>query len=207
MLISHSHKFIFIHIYKTAGSSVRRSLSLYEHKSKMRGVLQRVGIVNAKEESQYKGIHVHSSAREIKENLPKMIYDTYFKFAFVRNPWDWQVSLYHYMLQTKVHFQHDLAKSLIDFEHYLEWRINEDKNFQKDFVTDLNGNLIVDFIGRFENIAKDFEYVSKKLDLRCALPHVNKSYHRDYRTYYNERTQQLIYDHFREDIELFGYTF
>jgi hypothetical protein len=154
-----------------------------------------------------KGIHVHSSAREIKEKLPKKIYDTYFKFAFVRNPWDWQVSLYHYMLQTPVHFQYDLAKSLKDFDHYLEWRVNEDKNLQKDFVTDHNGNLIVDFIGRFENIEKDFEYICKKLDLRCSLPHVNRSHHRDYRTYYNEKTKQLIYDHFKEDIDFFGYTF
>ena len=62
--------------------------------------------------------------------LPRRVYEDFFKFAFVRNPWDWQVSLYHYMLQRREHFQHDLIKSIENFDDYIEWRVTEDRKLR-----------------------------------------------------------------------------
>jgi len=93
------------------------------------------------------------------------------------------------------------------FEEYLWWEIARNKAFQKPFITDADGNLIVDFIGRYERLQDDFAEVCNRLGISATLPHSNKTRHRDYRTYYDSRTIELVADHWRDDIELLGYTF
>jgi hypothetical protein len=93
------------------------------------------------------------------------------------------------------------------FEGYIEWRVANDVHFQKDFVTDESGNLIVDFIGRFENLTEDFARVCRRIGISAQLPHRNKSGRGDYRGQYSDRTAQMIADAFRDDIEFFGYDF
>ena len=94
-----------------------------------------------------------------------------------------------------------------DFNEYLVWRVNEDKKLQKDFITSPNDEVIVDFIGRYEKLTEDFLHVCKVLNLNASLPHLNKSSRRKYESYYNAETRRIVEEHFREDIELFGYTF
>ena len=212
MLISFSHRFIFIHVYKVAGSSIRKALRRYEplpvRLKRIAGIsLKKLGLLDPEKQLNYKNYDTHITAGELRERLPRHIYDGFFKFAFVRNPWDWQVSLYHYMLMKTTHHQHAFIKSLGSFDRYIEWRVKEDKHLQKEFVTDADGELIVDFVGKIENLERDFEHVCRKTGIKASLPHENRSQRRDYRSYYNERTKQLVYEHFREDVELFGYTF
>jgi hypothetical protein len=150
----------------------------------------------------------HIKAREVKKYLDPEIYNTYFKFTFVRNPWDWQVSLYHFMLQYQNHPQHKLVTKMKTFDEYIEWRINNDMELQSEFVTDVHGNKIVDFIGRFENIQQDFNQILSHIGLEpIELPYINKSKHKYYKEYYNEHTKKLIGTAFKQDIELFNYDF
>jgi hypothetical protein len=93
------------------------------------------------------------------------------------------------------------------FDEYIVWRVNEEKVLQKDFVTDSEGEMIVDFVGRYENLSKDFLKVCKILNINASLPHINKSSHMNYRSYYSAKTRSLVEENFSEDIELFGYTF
>jgi hypothetical protein len=74
-------------------------------------------------------------------------------------------------------------------------------------LVDDNGELLMDFVGRYENLQDDFNSLRAKLGITQTLPHLNKSNHRDYRSYYNDHTQQLVAEHFKADIELFGYSF
>jgi len=208
MLISHSHKFIFVHIYKVAGMSIRSALDEYASKPDiLNRLFYKLGLKIASPFQPCRMFPFHSRAELLKQGLPVEIYDTYYKFAFVRNPWDWQVSLYHFMLKDPTHFQYELIKSMSSFGDYIDWRVAEDKKLQKDFVTDSNGALIVDFVGRYERIAEDFNNVCNKLNIDATLPHINRSSHNDYRTYYDEKSRKLVEEHFIEDIELFGYTF
>ena len=210
MIISYSHQFIFIHIYKTAGSSIRSVLEPYMHDPErmfLNRAFRKLHLPIQVPLHKHKSFKQHISARDLKKQLPAKIYDPFFKFAFVRNPWDWQVSGYHFMLEEKTHFQHELIKSMKNFDEFIEWRVFKDKHLQKDFITNDQGNLIVDFVGRYETLAEDFEQICRKLHLDLRLPHRNKSAHDDYRSYYNPRTVDLIREHFREDIELFGYDF
>ena len=210
MILSHSKKFIYIHVYKVAGTSIRTVLQQYDDLNYSDFPL----VENIKF---YLGKRIplfsrwamdHINAQKIKDNLQEKIYNSYFKFAFVRNPWDWQVSLYHYMLQYKEHPQHKIISKMKSFDEYVEWRINHDMGLQKDFLYDANGKILVDFIGKFENLQEDFNTICSRIQINLtALPLANSSKHTHYKDYYNKHTKDLINNAFQKDIEIFKYDF
>ncbi len=69
------------------------------------------------------------------------------------------------------------------------------------------GEVIVDFVGRFENLADDFAYICQYLGLQATMPYLNKSKHSSYQSYYDKDTRDLISEYFKDDIALFGYDF
>jgi len=202
MLLSLQHRFIFIHIYKTAGTSVTHALRPYAREPLRIRLLELAGL----RKPPLRGVPDHIGARELRKVVPREIFDTFYKFAFVRNPWDWQVSLFHYMRELRRHPQHEIVRAM-SFEDYIHWRVTSDKHLQKDFIATDDGRLLVDFVGRFEALERDAATIFKRLGIHAALPHRNRSQHADYRSYYNEDTRALIAEHFRDDIEMFGYSF
>lgn len=219
MLISYSHQFIFFHVTKAAGTSMKDALKAYadepEH-FKIKRPPQTVEGQPNKFYAMWEAMLWHAKAQDARKELPAEIFDRFYKFAFVRNPWDWQVSYYNFILKEETHIRHELVKNMAGgFEEYLEWVIATKNPFpkgatklQKEIIADQHGNLLVDFIGRFETLHQDFETVCKTLGLALTLPHLNQSrQQRDYRPYYTDRTRQLVADHFGEDADLFGYTF
>ncbi len=211
MVISHSHRFIFIHIPKTAGSSVTRALAGFAEppvQAWVHGLLRQVGIhVNYFGPVQWKQFRTHSTAAVLKRHLPEQVYSDFFKFAFVRNPWDRLVSSYYYLLNNRMHHRHRRVCSLRDFEEYVNYEAWRNKMSQTAFLVQPDGRLIVDFVGRFETLREDFAHVGRVLKLDVSLPHINRTLHRDYRSYYTDRTARLVAEYWREDIEMFGYTF
>ena len=166
--------------------------------------MRKLGVYN--KPRKYSDIPGHASALQIRELLPNGIFSNYFKFSFVRNPWDWQVSLYHFAQQKDTHFQNESIKQM-SFSDYLNWRVTSDLKLQKDFLTDESDNLLVDFVGKMESIEKDFQTVCERLDINISLPHKNTSVHKPYQEYYDKKLKNLVAEHFRPDIEMFGYTF
>jgi hypothetical protein len=218
MLISYKYKFIFVHNYKVAGNSISKAFKEYAYNSPLRidninkvtegiKVLRLANRVIAKKIKIFPSYPPHATASELKEQIPTKIWNDFFKFGFVRNPWDWQVSLYHFMQQMETHFQNSLIGKMKSFDEYLEWRVNNDLHLQKDYIYDKQGNVLLDFVGKFENINKDFNEICNNIGIIGNLPHVNKSNHRDYRSYYNSYTKKLIEENFKDDIELFNYDF
>jgi hypothetical protein len=209
MVISHEHKFIFVHNYKVAGNSIRAALTPVAHMSfressvrdKLKFVLGQYPRVFSR------NFRRHTRGYLLREQLPPGMFDQYYTFGFVRNPWDWQVSLYSYMLSNPKHKQHDLITSMRSFDEYVEWRVSDDLHLQKEFFYDENGrgDCIVDFVGRFEQIREDFQSVMRHLGLDVKLPHTNRSPHKPYTEYYTQRTADLIFDAFRPDCQTFGY--
>ncbi|MEE4359287.1 MAG: sulfotransferase family 2 domain-containing protein [Desulfococcaceae bacterium] len=217
MLISYTHKFIFFHVAKAAGLSIREALRPYVQEPERFKIRRPPKMTDGKPNPIYEmweNTLLHAKAGDVRKELEKDIYDSFYKFAFVRNPWDWQVSMYHFILKDPIHVKHKLVTSMGGFEEFLEWVIASEKpyprgasKFQKDVITDEQGNLIIDFAGRFENLAHDFAHVCRVIGIRASLPRINTTDHRDYRDYYNNNTKKMVAEHFREDIELFGYTF
>lgn len=208
MLISHSKNFIFIHVYKVAGTSIGNALGKYCDYSKhsrnpIKQLKRLAGVSPTIYISDFPG---HITSFELKERIPENIFNSYFKFAFVRNPWDWQVSLYEFALQTPKHHQYELTNQFGSFHNYLEWRVSDDLHLQKSFVTNLEGEILVDYIGKIENISNDFSTICEKINIpNPGLPHRNKSQRTNSADYYTPYLSGLIEKHFAPDIELFGY--
>jgi hypothetical protein len=147
----------------------------------------------------------HESIKVIKSIVKPHLFNSYFKFGFVRNPWDWQVSMYCFMLKNKDHFQHKLVSKMKNFDEYIEWRINDALIFQKSFFYD-DDNLLVDFVGKYESLFDDFNYVENKIGVKTALGHHNRSrLSGDFLKYYTPDSIEKIYQAYQADILAFNY--
>ena len=138
-----------------------------------------------------------------------------YTFAFVRNPWDKVVSHFHYRIKTN---QTTLRENSIGFRDWVQLTYGQqDPNYydkpkmfmpQSDWITDSDGLVLVDFVGRFENLNEDFSSVCKQLGKNVTLPHVKSSQRkRDYREYYDDLTIEIVEQWFSKDIDRFGYRF
>ncbi len=203
MLISRQRRFIFIHIQKTAGSSVVKAL-----RQVTPDVITRFNDLPACWDP-LKNRHLFAS--DLKLYLGNRAWQRFFKFAFVRNPWSRLVSWYNMCIDRPsnsfMRYVQANAPAFEDFLSLTSGRAVKTTFNQVDYICDRNGRIIVDFVGRFERLSSDFEYVCKQLAISAALPHKNKGPSVDYRSFYNPRTRQLVAERFRRDIDTFGYTF
>lgn len=197
MVISGGTRSIFVHIQKTGGVSIEAMLRRADP-----------GIGS----SMHQGRR-HLFARDIRPLVPSEQWDGYFKFAFVRNPWDRLVSWYHMCAQSTApnafarHVQQH-APTFDDFVMRTTTGIAERTTWnQLDYVTDVEGNVIVDFIGRYERLPEDSRQVGERLGIAIDLPHTNRSTHAHYRDYYTDATRDIVARRFARDILHFGYEF
>jgi len=219
MLISYKHKFLFVHIFKTAGTSVTEALIPYARPidrlaygfwptRKMTNALN--WILNNQFNEFLTGFHKHARAVDAQKKLAREVFDSLFKFAFVRNPWDWQVSLYFYIRQAPKHKLHEKLNKM-GFTDFIQWHIEQKPLRQIDFLADEESRMIVDFVGKYENLDNDLNHIRKQLSLKVGPLHktnVSKNRaHKDYRKYYDSSTANLIAAYFEADIKHFGYEF
>ena len=179
--------FVFIHIPKTGGTSVNRALGL---------------------------CHEHKTALEYRQWLGQTAWDRKFKFTFVRNPWDKVVSYFNFKQQQKdvrfvaLCFSEYLRQVFVARNHAYYADFPERYLPQFDWISDTKGNLIVDFVGRFESINEDFGKICERIGRPgLKLPHENASSRGEYRSYYKNGDAQIVADWYKKDIEQFGYTF
>lgn len=174
-MVSHKHKCIFIHIPKTGGMSVENcfleSLGLRFYLSEAPPLLL----------SHNKNMNIgpHSLAHLAPLEYVKYSYitqeqfDDYFKFSIIRNPYERAVSIYK-------HFQYHRIMSFTGFIKYEFPKLLENMYYfvkpQADFLFDERGNLLVDYVGKFETLEQDLEGIQEKIDHPIAnLKHINKS--------------------------------
>ena len=217
MLISYKYKFIFVHIAKTGGTSIRSALNRFVLRDPFRWIQMFINRISDLTNHRA-GIKIprHASIVVAKELLPEDKFEGFFKFAFVRNPWDLQVSSYHHIRRERPH----LIEHIKNFEDFLKWKLEADRPYhyildaskrpQWYSLIDVDGRCLVDFIGRYENLNRDFEEVCRRIGFKRVphLPHRRKSKdRRDYRYYYNDKSIELVAKHYSIDIEKFGYEF
>lgn len=195
---------IFVHIPKTAGNSINRVFGVewQDHKD-----LQRYA-----------------------DELDPDIFERFFKFAVVRNPWERLLSDYNYQIKksrerrSKLHvFSEDGA--VRDFPTWVETVLTAPFSYapaewggdvsphihrwspQVDWIS-VGGAVRVDFICRLENLEIDFDQVCDRLGLPpLRVPHRNGRLHLHYSRYFDATTREVVRDYYRRDIEKFGYEF
>jgi hypothetical protein len=207
MLISDSRQFVFVHLQKNAGTSMVAVLqphAIAGPRSTWYSLLRALGL--PRDYRRYK-FREHAPLREAQARMPAERFASYFKFGFVRNPWDRLVSDYAGLLQNPSHRRHRRARRLADFAAFIEWEAQRGKRVQLDLLCDRDGRMAADFVGRFENVEADFAEVCGRLGIAAELPHRNRSNRGDYREWYDDRTREMVRQYWRADIETFGYEF
>jgi hypothetical protein len=217
MLLSLRHNFLFVHTAKTGGTSIRDALQRYRWRDPYyvpQFICSRLsGWTGHKIGAKFPR---HAKAIAAKEMLPHELYEKLFKFVFVRNPWDLQVSSFHHLRRERPH----LVAHTPDFASFIRWKLDPHRPYQfhvdtsielqSDYLVDLHGNVIVDFIGRYERLHEDFAEACKRIGIATPeLPHRREAKDRakDYRGYYDDDLTALVAERFQRDIALFNYTF
>lgn len=145
----------------------------------------------------------HYSASQVREHprCGEQKWEEYFKFTFVRNPYDKLVSQYHYN-------RGKFKLTNLSFYEYIKY-YNEGGKIAKYPVHNYKYiDLDLDFIGKFENLQHDMNYVFDRCKSpRIKMPHLNPSRHAHYTSYYNDETRAIVAELFKKDLELFDYKF
>ena len=215
-MISHKHKSIFIHIPKTAGSSIEKAL-LKSNAGFRLFRSEDFAIDRIPPHAYgYQGVNPwdpkHMPARYLNPR-----YENYTKFCFVRNPWDLMVSCYFWWTQKvkmPIRIKQGKILSKIGFENFVF-------SFYTDYINEIhhhglgqsywlldhdNKAEFVNYIGRFERLQEDFNLICDSIGLaRVNLDKVNVSKHETYPSYYNKNTEKMIMDKFIVDVNKFGY--
>lgn len=217
-MIMHKHKSIFIHVNKAGGTTVENLLAPFEEyrtvKKFYRGSIRRASFLNWFKGFSIAGIdflHPHASALDIRSVIGAKRYNSYFKFAIVRNPWDIEVSRYFFARKAPAHKLYALANSL-SFKEFLKWReVKGLRSRQIVKVCDEDGNIIVDRILRIESLEQELPGLLNErfgLSIQGMLPRLNVSKSRtSYREYYDEESIEIVQRLNRKDIEHFDYSF
>ena len=215
MLISHTHKWIFIHVPKNGGTTISDVLRPHCDAEGV-GPAQYKNPeleVTGKKRDRYYFQHDTAMQTQSKLNAKGYDYNDYFSFSIVRNPWDRMVSIWYF-------FQKLAKAPNPDFTWPVEV-IGKCKTFdglvrsdyfklpQLSYVENCEtGDLNVDFVGRLENLREDFKIICEKIGLpRIELSHRNKTKHKHYTEYYDDETRQIVAEKYAKDIEYFGYDF
>ncbi len=232
MIISHKHKFIFIKVAKTASSSVELYLSKFcgpddiitkervpdVKKLKTKTPQNYNGFFNPLPDFKYYGpkkalvntgrfflgrkYYEHIPAVAVKDRVGEKIWNSYFKFCFDRNPWDKAVSAYYWLKRLGRQRDQDFSRKICG------------GRFPQSFKAySINGELAVDFVGRFEHLAEDLEKACGKIGIpfdEKLLPATKmhtRPKTREWQQMYTEQEKEMVAQACAQEIELLDYKF
>ncbi|NUO76223.1 MAG: sulfotransferase family 2 domain-containing protein [Lysobacter sp.] len=207
MIISHQHRFVFAAIPKTGTHSVRQALR--EHLSAED--IEQVGLFVNKR-FPYEELaaikHGHLSLQQVRPHLGEEAFADYFKFAFVRNPYDRFISYCAFMTRADGAF---LQRPQAVMRHILfEARPLQHVLFQPQhsLITGADGELLADDVGRVEEMQTSYDRICARIGIPSAtLGQVNSSRRGSYRDYYDQDLIDAVGELYRRDLDLFGYSF
>ncbi|MDK9557287.1 sulfotransferase family protein [Marinobacter sp. M216] len=222
-MISHDYKMIFIHVPKSAGTSIENAFG-HDLGAQGRGSQDHRAIreIEPVQISNYLRINSDNAnffyrrIKKLKTNNPnnkigitRKQYQEYFKFTIVRNPFSRTHSWYRGIMRDPINLRAYGLPSPIPFEEFLD-RFLHKRRLMKPavwFLKSFNGGIELDFVGKFENLTHDFGLVCDQLGVQVSLPHKLDGGGTDWRSEYNDRTRSMVEKFYHEDISTFGYKF
>ena len=211
-MIDHRHRYVFVHIPKTAGTSLKRRLAGYDLDKRWQP-----------DPAQIQHLYSHLTGAQLQAELEAVAgvdAAAYFRFTFVRNPWDRVLSAFLYLSAGGGNQVRELP------------RVAAVKPFKGDFRRFVGEGLAplqaevphllpqhlwshdglsrpLDFIGRFERLEADYAEIARRLGLdpTAPLPHLRASRRRPYPEYYDADSRAVVAQVYARDIALYGYRF
>lgn len=225
MIISHTHKFIFVKTRKTAGTSLQEALEricgpqdvatptgiseeTYQPRN-YKGLVNPVPYLMAKPRQHRKRrimkrtvtgerIFDHMHLSELLALSDSNKWSDYYKFCLERNPWDKTVSRYFWKYRGR--------PTRPDFETF----VAHDKHVSDFDAYSLNGVIGVDYVGNYGDLPKSIAHISEAIGREIPLPmyrNANTRQKRDYRDMYTPETREKIGEVYAREIAAFGYNF
>jgi hypothetical protein len=187
---------IYIHVPKTGGTSIKALLCQGPNPS-------------------------HATLFHYSVLFPPAEFKTFFKFGFVRNPWDRVYSSYTYLIAGGKNEQdRGFGKRILlkyrDFEDFVLHGLHKHEvrghiHFlpQWQFLSIRSGMMPIDFIGYYESLPQDFAFAARRIGLPEELPWNNRTQGREvsYKAAYTPAMKQRVAEVYAQDIALFGYEF
>ncbi|MDC1499572.1 sulfotransferase family protein [Amylibacter sp.] len=220
-MISHKYKFIYVHINHCGGTSIEYALrNVGEMRPANIDHITRADILN---DQLPLAATQHLTALELKRFYGDKIWNEYFTFAFVANPFDRMTTAF--LQRGKPFYGHD---NILDFFHgpycnvsdsipahiylaiaYTAPRVQRMVRSSHFWLSDENNNMLdFNFIGRKESLDRDFQVVLNTLGIRGHLGQSNKTKNKQhYSTYYNTQAVKWVEERMAEDLEHFDYSF
>lgn len=227
--ISHTKRFIYFPIQKAACSSLKLALSPYFGISLEKNSTVKKNIFD--DLDHFEKIHAQPFPFVSRKQISEGLFDEYYKFAFVRNPWDRVFSFYkNKILKTDLtnkYFLNGIPRFLVrdygknlfkygmEFERFTDIIAeipdkHAEQHFrsQHKFIT-YNKICLADFIGKIENIKKDYQYICEQTGIVAKLEKINStsSSTSGYKNFYNKKMIDKIGKRYEKDILQFQYEF
>jgi hypothetical protein len=189
--VDDKYKCLFIHIPKTAGISISKALF---------------------------GTIVGHRQAWLLASADKKKFNEYFKFAFVRNPYERIFSAFLFLKQsgrnqidkqwsekfisrysTFSEFILSLKNDKGQISNILQWQHFTPQIY---YVCDWRNRILVDYLGHFDTIENDFKYIKKRLGIDCELGYENKSDRENFQAYYTKESKRIVKQIYKKDFEL-----
>ena len=223
-MISTRDNCVFVHIPKVAGQSIE---SVFLERANLTWQQRENMLLRHNEDPKLGPPRLaHLTAQEYISlgYLSSEAFNNMVTFTFVRNPWDRLVSEYLYRKYpySFKDFLYKFFPKKCDDNYAKGQDLYRHVMPQVDFILDKQGNSMVDYIGKFENLTEDFANVTKLITGKSLfLPHKNKtsknklqqflklysSNKQHYSSYYDDESQLMVANLYQQDIVLFNYTF
>ncbi len=179
---------VFFHIPKTAGISISKSL--------------------------FGGVKWgHRSVNFYKSHYGEKVFNSLYKFCFVRNPYDRLFSAYTFLKEGGINnqdleFSNSHLQEFASFDEFVlkgleKQEIMDWVHFkpQYTFVCDENDNIVMDFVGKMETLNTDFNTVCKHLNIESELQKLNMSSEK--KNEFSEKVKTMIKLKYQKDFNLF----
>jgi hypothetical protein len=200
MVICHQKRCIFIHIPKTAGTSIEHFI-----KDNNKNHLELIGVLNNRSMQHY-------TAQELK-NIYPVVYNNYYKFSIVRNPYERLLSEYYWTPVPDLGFKSGRNKA--DFLYHVidivkNNKYNENIYYdhlapQYSFICNNKKQLVIDQLFKYEDLEWVSSYLKKKLEIESDFPYLNKSKSLIKKDDWTPNQKEKIYKLYKNDFLLFGY--
>ena len=207
MIVSHAKQFIFFAVPKTGTHAVRELLRAHKGPDDWEQQIlfgeQCLPIPDIA-----KIQHGHISAQQISPYLETIIWESYFKFAIVRNPFDRFISICFFLNRNNPKFLETpllWMKSAIVVPRFQERVLVKPQYLQ---LTDAQGIMAMDYVGRYEALQDSMDEICKRLQIEpVLLKKRNVSEHKPYREYYDDELKSAVESFYKEDLKRFSYSF